>query len=132
MGVYATILAGGSGTRLWPRSRRRQPKHLLALEHGTAPLLRQTYERIHTLVDDVYVVTEEHQVESILEVLPEIARDHVIVEPVARGTTSALGLAAMSLRRRDPDAVMLSLPADHIIGDSRRFKQTIRRVVRLE
>jgi mannose-1-phosphate guanylyltransferase len=131
MSVYATILAGGSGTRLWPRSRRRQPKHLLALEHGTAPLLRQTFERIHTLVDDVYVVTEEHQVESILEVLPEIARDHVIVEPVARGTTSALGLAAMSLRRRDPDAVMLSLPADHIIGDSRRFKQTIRRVVRL-
>ena len=131
MGVYATILAGGSGTRLWPRSRRRQPKHLLALQHGTAPLLRQTYERIHTLVDDVYVVTEQHQAESILEVLPEIAPDHVIVEPVARGTTSALGLAAMTLRRRDPDAVMLSLPADHIIGDSRRFKQTIRRVVRL-
>ena len=131
MGVYATILAGGSGTRLWPRSRRRQPKHLLALQHGTAPLLRQTYERIHTLVDDVYVVTEQHQVESIREVLPEIAPDHVIVEPVARGTTSALGLAAMTLRRRDPEAVMLSLPADHIIGDSRRFRQTIRRVVRL-
>lgn len=131
MGVYATILAGGSGTRLWPRSRRRQPKHLLALQHGTAPLLRQTYERIRTLVDDVYVVTEQHQVDSIREVLPEIAPDHVIVEPVARGTTSALGLAAMSLRRRDPDAVMLSLPADHIIGDSRRFRQTIRRVVRL-
>ncbi len=131
MGVYATILAGGSGTRLWPRSRRQQPKHLLTLQHGTAPLLRQTYERIHTLVDDVYVVTEQHQVQSILEVLPEIAPDHVIVEPVARGTTSALGLAAMTLRRRDPDAVMLSLPADHIIGDNRRFRQTIRRVVRL-
>src|SRR6266480_2120280 len=131
MGVYATILAGGSGTRLWPRSRRQQPKHLLTLQHGTAPLLRQTYERIHTLVDDVYVVTEQHQVQSILEVLPEIAPNHVIVEPVARGTTSALGLAAMTLRRRDPDAVMLSLPADHIIGDSRRFRQTIRRVVRL-
>jgi len=131
MGVYATILAGGSGTRLWPRSRRRQPKHLLALQHGTAPLLRQTYERIRSLVDDVYVVTEQHQVDSIREVLPEIAPDHVIVEPVARGTTSALGLAAMTLRMRDPDAVMISLPADHIIGDNRRFKQTIRRVVRL-
>src|ERR1044072_9073397 len=111
MGVYATILAGGSGTRLWPRSRRRQPMHLLALEHGTAPLLRQTYERIHTLVDDVYVVTEQHQVVGILEVLPEIAPDHVIVEPVARGTTSALGLRALSPRRRARGDEMLSPPS---------------------
>jgi mannose-1-phosphate guanylyltransferase len=131
MAVHATILAGGSGTRLWPRSRRRQPKHLLALQGGTAPLLRQTYERIRRLVDDVYVVTEQHQVASILEVLPEVSADNVIVEPTARGTTSALGLAALTIRDRDPEGVMLSLPADHIIGDGRRFRQTIRRVVRL-
>ena len=131
MAVHATILAGGSGTRLWPRSRRRQPKHLLALEQGTAPLLRQTYERVRRLVDHVYVVTEHHQVDSVLEVLPEIPAENVIVEPVARGTTSALGLAAMTIRHRDPDAVMLSTPADHIVGDGRRFRQTIRRVVRL-
>jgi mannose-1-phosphate guanylyltransferase len=131
MAIHATILAGGSGTRLWPRSRRRQPKHLLALQHGSAPLLRQTYERIRRLVDDVYVVTEQHQVESIREVIPEIGQDHIIVEPVARGTTSALGLAAMTIRERDGDAVMLSIPADHIVGDSGRFRQTIRRVVRL-
>src|SRR5713101_1478906 len=131
MAVHATILAGGAGTRLWPRSRRSQPKHLLALQQGEAPLLRQTYERILPLVDDVYVVTERHQLEGILRVLPELDPDHVIAEPTARGTASALGLAAMTLADRDPDAVMLSLPADHVIGDSRRFRQTIRRVIRL-
>jgi mannose-1-phosphate guanylyltransferase len=129
--IHATILAGGAGTRLWPRSRRGQPKHLLALQQGEAPLLRQTYERIRPLVDEVHVVTERHQRERILEVLPELGGDNVIVEPVARGTTSALGLAAMILAEKDPAAVMLSLPADHIVGDNRRFKQTIRRVVRL-
>ncbi len=131
MAVHATILAGGAGTRLWPRSRRSQPKHLLALQQGEAPLLRQTYQRILPLVDDVYVVTERHQTEGILRVLPELDPDHVIAEPMARGTASALGLAAMTLAGRDPDAVMLSLPADHVIGDSRRFRQTIRRVIRL-
>jgi len=131
MAVHATILAGGAGTRLWPRSRRETPKHLLALQQGEAPLLRQTYERIRPLVDHVHVVTEGNQRERILDVLPELGADNVIVEPTARGTTSALGLAAMILAESDPDAVMLSLPADHIVGDNRRFRQTIRRVVRL-
>jgi len=130
MGVYATVLAGGAGTRLWPRSRRGFPKHLLTLQ-GEQSLLRQTYERVRPLVDDVYVVTERSQVARIAEVLPEVDRDHLIVEPSARGTTSALGLAAMTLAARDPNAVMLSMPADHVIGDNRRFRQAIRRVIRL-
>jgi len=131
MAVHATILAGGAGTRLWPRSRRGQPKHLLALQQGGAPLLRQTYERVRPLVDEVHVVTERNQVESICAALPELTPDHIIVEPVARGTASALGLAAMTLAQRDADAVMLSIPADHIVGDGRRFGQTIRRVIKL-
>src|SRR6266513_999906 len=61
MAVHATILAGGAGTRLWPRSRLGQPKHLLALQKGSAPLLRQTYERVRSLVDEVHVVTELSQ-----------------------------------------------------------------------
>ena len=131
MGVHAAILAGGAGTRLWPRSRRGRPKHLLSLQRGEAPLLRQTFERIRPLVDEVHVVTERHQRDQILEVLPELDTEHVILEPVARGTASALGLAAMAIAENDPGAVMLSLPADHIVGDNRRFRQTIRRVVRL-
>jgi mannose-1-phosphate guanylyltransferase len=131
VGVHATILAGGAGTRLWPRSRRGQPKHLLVLQQDAAPLLRQTYERVRQLVDDVYVVTELDQIDNIRDVLPELERDYIIAEPTARGTTSALGLAAMTLAERDAEGVMLSVPADHIIGDGRRFRQTIRRVVRL-
>jgi len=131
MAVHATILAGGAGTRLWPRSRRGQPKHLLALQKGSAPLLRQTYERVRSLVDEVHVVTELSQVDSICQVLPELTPDHIIIEPVARGTASALGLAAFTLAQRDAGAVMLSIPADHIVGDGRRFGQTIRRVVKL-
>src|SRR5437899_2496304 len=107
MTVHATILAGGAGTRLWPRSRRGQPKHLLALQKGSAPLLRQTYERIRSLVDEVHVVTERSQVDSICEVLPELTPDHIIIEPVARGTASALGLAAMTLAQRDAGAHVL-------------------------
>jgi mannose-1-phosphate guanylyltransferase len=131
MAVHATILAGGAGTRLWPRSRRGQPKHLLALQKGGAPLLRQTFERVRLLVDEVHIVTEQHQIDGIREVLPELTPDHLIVEPVARGTASALGLAAMTIAERDADAVMLSIPSDHIVGDGRRFGQTIRRVIRL-
>lgn len=130
MSVYATILAGGAGTRLWPRSRRGLPKHLLTLQ-GDQPLLRQTYERVRPLVDETFVLTEESQVDAIMEVLPELTRDRILVEPVARGTTSALGLAAMTLAAIDPEAVMLSVPADHVIGDGRRFRQAIRRVIRL-
>src|SRR5256885_7284958 len=131
MAVHATILAGGAGTRLWPRSRLGQPKHLLALQKGSAPLLRQTYERVRSLVDEVHVVTELSQVDSICQVLPELTRDPTTVDPVARGTASALGLAAMTLAQGEAGAVMLSIPADHIVGDGRRFGQTIRRVVKL-
>src|SRR5256885_530712 len=131
MAVHATILAGGAGTRLWPRSRRGQPKHLLALQQGGAPPLRQTYERVRPLVDESHLGTERNHVESICAGLPQLTPDHIIVEPVPRGTAGALGLAAMTLAQRDADAVMLSTPADHIVGDGRRFGQTIRRVIKL-
>src|SRR5207247_9601174 len=117
MAVHATILAGGAGTRLWPRSRRGQPKHLLALQKGSAPLLRQTYERIRSLVDEVHVVTERSQVDSICEVLPELTPDHIIIEPVARGTARALGLDAMTIAPRADGEVMLSLPAHPCMAD---------------
>src|SRR5438128_12362701 len=110
MAVHATILAGGAGTRLWPRSRRGQPKHLLALQKGSAPLLRQTYERIRSLVDEVHVVTERSQVDSICEVIPELTPDHIIIEPVARGTASALGVAAMTSSQRESGTGMTAIP----------------------
>ncbi len=115
MARHIVILAGGSGTRLWPRSRERLPKHLLAL-HGRQSLLQSTYERVRRLTDHVYVVTETSQVPLIREQLPGLASDRFIIEPTRRGTASALGLAAIVIEERDPQATMLSVHADHYLG----------------
>jgi len=115
MARHVVILAGGSGTRLWPRSREKSPKHLLAL-HGRQSLLQSTFERVRRLTDNVYVVTERSQVESIREQLPALAMERYIVEPARRGTGSALGMAAIVIAEQDPQATMLSVHADHYLG----------------
>jgi len=115
MSRHVVILAGGSGTRLWPRSRERTPKHLLRL-HGRQSLLQATFARVGRLSDHVYVVTEQSQVASIKEQLPELPDERYIVEPARRGTASALGLAAITIAAIDPTATMLSVHADHYLG----------------
>jgi mannose-1-phosphate guanylyltransferase len=125
------IPAGGAGTRLWPRSRRATPKHVLALSGSGKPLLRETYERIRPLADEVFVLTEERQVPIVRKVVPELKADAFIVEPAARGTTNAYGLAAMTLLERDRDAVMSMQPADHLIRGAASFRSTIKRAARL-
>ena len=124
--TIAVIPAGGAGTRLWPRSRRSTPKHALPLGGRGRPLLRDTYDRIKDLADEIYVVTEERQREIISSVLPEIDSRHLIIEPTARGTTNAYGLAALTVARDHPDAVMLAMASDHVV----RGKAAIRRAVR--
>ncbi|HEY1456471.1 MAG TPA: sugar phosphate nucleotidyltransferase [Candidatus Dormibacteraeota bacterium] len=115
MRTSAVIPAGGVGTRLWPRSRSSTPKHVLPLgEHGQ-PLLRATYDRAAALADDVFVLTEVRQREIVAAVLPEVDADHLILEPSARGTTNAYGLAALTLAAKAPGTVMLALPADHVV-----------------
>jgi mannose-1-phosphate guanylyltransferase len=109
------ILAGGSGTRLWPRSRERTPKHLLTL-HGRQSLLQATFQRVLRLSDQVYVVTERSQVAGIKKQIPELPDERFIVEPARRGTASALGLAASTIARMDAAATMLSVHADHYHG----------------
>ncbi len=115
MARHVVVLAGGSGTRLWPRSREKSPKHLLAL-HGRQSLLQSTFERVRRLTENVYVVTERSQVESIRKQLPQLTQTQFIIEPARRGTASALGLAAVTIAERDPQAIMLSVHADHYLG----------------
>jgi len=128
--TFVVIPAGGAGTRLWPRSRRSTPKHVLPLGGHGRPLLRETYERARSVGDEVFVLTEMRQREIIEAVLPEIDAEHLILEPSARGTTNAYGLAALTLMARDRDAVMVALPADHVVGGGAEARSAVRRAVR--
>lgn len=128
--TIAVIPAGGSGTRLWPRSRRSTPKHALPLGGGGRPLLRDAYERAAAVTDEVFILTEERQREIIAGVLPEVDSAHMIMEPVARGTTNAYGLAALTLAEQNPDAVMLTMPADHVVRGKTQVTRAVRSAVR--
>ena len=128
--TVAVIPAGGAGTRLWPRSRSSTPKHVLPLGAHGQPLLRATYDRATSLADEVFVLTEIRQRPIIQAVLPEIDTAHLILEPQARGTTNAYGLAALTLMERDPTTVMLTLPADHVVRGSAKIAKAARTAVR--
>jgi mannose-1-phosphate guanylyltransferase/mannose-6-phosphate isomerase len=128
--TIAVIPAGGAGTRLWPRSRRSTPKHTLPLGGGGRPLLRDTYDRVRPLADEIYVVTELGQRGIIQTVLPETDDRHLIIEPVARGTTNAYGLAALTVAERHPDAVMIAMASDHVVRGRAAVTKAVRAAVR--
>jgi len=128
--TLAVIPAGGAGTRLWPRSRRSRPKHVLPLGERGRPLLLETYERARSVADDVFVLTEVRQREIIEAALPGIDERHLILEPSARGTTNAYGLAALTLSEIDPDAVMIAMPADHVVRGTPLVRRTVRAAIK--
>jgi mannose-1-phosphate guanylyltransferase len=124
--IFPVILAGGSGTRFWPLSRRRRPKQLLALAGGQ-PLLRETLERIAGLASprEVLVVAGQIHASAIRRMLPELPRANLLLEPAARNTAPAIGWAAVRLSQRDPDAVMAVLPSDHHVRNAPRFRKLL-------
>lgn len=126
--TYVTILAGGSGTRLWPHSRVQRPKHLLKLV-GDSSSLQQTVERVLPLVpaERVFVLTGPDHADMVAAQLPELPAGHVLIEPSPRGTAPCLGLAAMRLRALagSDDAVMISLHADHAIAEPQRLRAAL-------
>lgn len=127
---WAVILAGGVGSRFWPASTPERPKQLLPLG-SDRPLIADTVERADRLVglDRVRIVAGTHLVGPIREACPELRPEHFFVEPEARGTGPALAWAAWRLQRRDPDAVMLSLHADHMIRPYGRFRESASRAL---
>ncbi len=122
MTLYATILAGGSGTRFWPKSRTNVPKQFLALQ-GAGSLLQDTVERITPLIPPAhtFVVTAAYQRDQTLAQLPAVPAANVLAEPNGRNTAAAIALAASHLAALEPDALMLVLPADHAIADAAAF-----------
>lgn len=125
-GFAAVVLAGGSGTRFWPRSRRARPKQVLTLE-GDRSMIQHTVERIEPMVgpDQLWIVTNELLAGTIKDQLPDVPRDHILREPAARNTAPACGLAAFLLERASPERVIGIFPSDHTIGNAKRFRQVV-------
>ena len=124
---YAVIMAGGSGTRLWPLSRKSQPKQSLTLT-GSRSLFQSAVDRLQGLfpLERVLVVTIADQVEMLSREYPEIPRENFIIEPLPRGTASVVGLAAVALNARHSDATMAILTADHLMKNADRLRQLLR------
>lgn len=127
--LYAVIMAGGVGTRLWPRSRQNQPKQFLDLVSDNT-MLQETFRRIEPLIPPgrVLVVTNGTCAPLVWEQIPQLPKDNVIIEPAGRNTAPCIGLAALHLRRLDPEAAMVVLPADHLIREADHFREVLKAV----
>src|SRR5579863_457254 len=129
---YPVILAGGRGTRFWPLSRKRRAKQLLALD-GRQTMIQQTVARLLPLAPPgrVWIITNEDSQREIVRQLPRLAKSQIIAEPVGRNTAPAIGLAAFLLLRQDPAAVIGMFPSDHVIGDEKRYRETVQRGIEI-
>ena len=122
------ILAGGSGTRFWPRSRRARAKQVLALD-GERSMIQQTVERLKplTTLEKTWIITNEYLAQEIADQLPGMPASQIVQEPVARNTAPACGLAAFLIERDNPDAVLGVFPSDHVISDEPRFLKALQK-----
>ena len=128
--IIAVIMAGGVGTRFWPRSREKSPKQLLEIL-GKGTMIQNTVRRLEGFVDihDVLVVTNKAQKGMVMKQLEHLPEENILVEPVGRNTAPCIGLAALHAKQMDPSAVMVVLPADHVIQDDSEFRRVLRLAV---
>ncbi|MBI5067059.1 MAG: mannose-1-phosphate guanylyltransferase [Deltaproteobacteria bacterium] len=126
MKLFPVIMAGGSGTRFWPLSRKDRPKQFLALAGDTA-LLRATVDRLPPLarLSTTFVVCGPSHAPAVRKLVPQLPRANVVIEPCARNTAPCVGLAALHVAAREPRGVMLMLPADHHIGKPEAFRAAL-------
>ncbi len=124
--LHAMIMAGGGGTRFWPRSRQKRPKQFLTLT-GDRSLLQQALDRLESQVPatHTWVITAGMHREEASRQLATLHPDHVIGEPMGRDTAACIGLGAALIARQDPSAVMLVTPADHVIEPAQEFRRAV-------
>ena len=127
MNLFAIIMAGGVGSRFWPRSKKKNPKQLLKI-FGDNTMIQDTVDRISGLCpkENILIVTNEKQKNGVAEQLPDIPPGNIIVEPFGRNTAACIGLASIIIQERAPDAVTFVLPADHIINEKEDFLKTLK------
>lgn len=128
--IYAVIMAGGSGTRFWPKSTKQMPKQFLKL-FGDGTMIQNTAKRIEEIIpqDKIMVVTNNDYVPIINEQLSKIPAENIVGEPVPKNTAPCVAIAAELLLKKDPDAVMIVLPADHHIEDEDTFLKILNKAV---
>jgi len=130
MDAYALIIAGGVGARFWPRSREHSPKQLLEII-GSGTMIQNTVYRMDPIIpqERILVITSAQQEEGVRKQLPQLPPENIIVEPFGRNTAPAIGLGAEILRKRADDAVMVVLPADHLVHDIAAFQDTLKNAI---
>ncbi len=126
MKIYAVIMAGGVGSRFWPRSKEKSPKQLLKI-FGNNSMIQDTVYRLKDIVDNdnIFIITNKIQQSEIKNQLPQIPCENIIEEPFGRNTAACIGLASIIINSKDKDAVMIVLPADHIIKNVDEFHRTL-------
>lgn len=124
--MYAVIMAGGKGTRFWPKSREKLPKHLLDIVSAKT-IIQETVERIAPLIpkENILIVTGQNHADELMRQVPRIPRENIIIEPLGRNTAPCIGLAALHIKRKSPHGVMAVLPADHLITGASRFRRLL-------
>lgn len=122
---FAVIMAGGTGERFWPLSRKSRPKHLWNITGEKSCLLSQTFKRVSLLVPqkNIFIITNKEQIEGIKEFAPEIPLKNIITEPCGRDTAAAIVLAATIIKSKNENASFAVFPADHIICDKPAFSE---------
>ncbi len=125
--IYCIIMAGGIGSRFWPMSRNSKPKQFLDILGTGSSLIRQTFDRVSNFcnIENIYIVTSETHKDQVLEHLPEISTEQVLLEPMRRNTAPCIAFATHKIAQRNPNATIVVAPSDHLVLNETAFLKTI-------
>ena len=127
MELYAVIMAGGVGSRFWPRSKERKPKQLIRI-FGDNTMIQDTVKRMEGLIEpkNIFVITNKVQKSRVIEQLPQLPEENIVDEPFGKNTAACIGLASILIKAKNNEAVIVTLPSDHLIKDDEEFRKCLK------